>query len=292
MERKFSDKEISDFCTVTKDNNDIHNPQFMGKKSKLAIVPGMMILSQVLDLPLAYDQNFNLMEIYFSSPLSSGETVEFSYDAINQTEGIILNARRNGNNLLAKLDPTTKKEIGDSKLLTTNPEHLQNIGYPLRFDLSDGKEKDSTEAAPNIVNFERENIEDFGKIVSSNSDITDTLFAIAMSSRALIDSFAYPVSRNENKAKEEIAKIKGKVLPVYQSLRIFLPEGIQDLRGGKLEFYNDVNVKKRDITFDLKCQNDGRTLYFAQYSLKAMTERVLIRYAKDDPKKDPIKILC
>jgi len=69
----FRDTEIIEFCRVTLDSNEIHDPIFMAKLDKRVIVPGMFTLSKTVNFSADFLKNHaNSMKVLFNSLLSSG----------------------------------------------------------------------------------------------------------------------------------------------------------------------------------------------------------------------------
>ena len=81
--------------------------------------------------------------------------------------------------------------------------------------------------------------------------------------------------------EEEISRMlngKNGNLPVYNSLKIFIPNGIQKITKEDIGFLTKGEIKgKRDITSYVECKQQENLIYRAKYELKAISEDMIIK---------------
>ncbi len=247
----FSDADIALFCDATLDNNAIHNPEFMRSIGKYAIVPGMMTLLSAVAIEPEFLKNASSIKAYFSSMLNSGEEVSIGTKAVANDE-IVLYAYRGQDNLLKRDDAYSRIERGKIR-----------IGESFK-----GVERKFIAV--------QEQIDSFSGVINARSDIARFLFAIAYSSKALLDSLSLPQTEDEENVKK---RMKGR-LPAYNSLSI----GINSMAVSGHEFVYKTSGEtegKRDLTCQVNCWNNGKVLYTATYTASAMLEGALMKFAKD-----------
>lgn len=260
----FTDAAISEFCRVTHDDNYIHDGAIMRERyGKLAIVPGLLTFSYAASAAgrlLAYS---NRADIYFRA-LHSGELIVpgFSLPRGDTLESRV-SAFRKGEDVL-QLD-----EQRYTRLYTDN-------GY--RAPCFDGVRR--------CFALEPDELEAFAGIMDrEGNDITGFLFSFAQSSRALLASLRSPESPQEEELHYAV-KEAGPGFPVYLSLQLHIPGPIRGAEAHQpIEFVTlGETAGKRDVSFRVRCEQNGAVLYTSSALLRIVPERVIIeRVARDIP---------
>ncbi|MBI2667703.1 hypothetical protein HYX17_02935 [Candidatus Woesearchaeota archaeon] len=254
----FDDLTISDFCRVTLDGNQLHNPEFMKENGKLAIVPGMLPFTYAVNLARSFLLDANIIEVYFSSFLSSHNPldIEIKENISNPLERII-SANSNGQDIFSN-----KKDY--TRLLRTD-EPIKDVmigGSNLELKLT------------------KEQLKRFSELIKSEDDyISRFLFAIAYSSFALLKSLTEPQNQKETDISREFNESDS--LPVYSSLRIYIPDGIKRINPAKCIRYRTNLDKegKRGIFFKIMCEQNN-LIYYADYKLNIIPRKIIMRMAK------------
>jgi len=101
----FTDAEIIEFCKATKDTNELHRPDFMGKMGKRVIVPGMFALSKTLVLDPEYlKTRVNYISVLFNTLLSSGDFATLSSSPVAGDPDVVRLSAINHKDTLASRD--------------------------------------------------------------------------------------------------------------------------------------------------------------------------------------------
>ncbi len=272
MEHIFTDENISNFCKLTRDMNDLHNPEFMREKGKLAIVPGMLILTYTANIAGDFLMSrANNIEAYFNSFLSSGEEVDLYAISrpLKPLERILF----------------AYKDNGSEEILSSGNNHS-------RLYQSDSTGYKSFEGVKREFGTTSKEIGEFAnKIKAKNEDIAGFLFSIAFSTNALFESVVDPQSEKEKEVSSIFNNTEEnkKILPAYKSFKIFMPDGFRSVDPGMtLDYITDINkvgTKGRDFMLDIECRQEDNILYRSVYELVAIPKKILIRRASNIPYK-------
>ncbi len=265
----FTHEDISDFCELTGDDNGMHNPDIMGKFKKEPIVPGMQLLTRAAKLVGPEFERVKQYDFYFGMPVSANESLRLVVNEMNDFPySAKISIFANGSDALAVKDNTSG--FNETLSLAT----VENYD-------GDG----SVELYPPV---------DAGESFAKTSGIDDKrinnfLYAVALSSQALLKRIKFPKQDNELEKKLHddmypTDRNKELILPVYTAFHITAPHGaiLIDINDG-LNFntrLEQVQNSKRDFIFYLSCSQE-RVLYTGVYGLKAIPAKILRRGAKD-----------
>lgn len=258
-EVSFTDKDISDFCSTTQDDNVLHNSDFMKEHGKLPIVPGMLIFTYAANLAEDFLRNSaNFIEIYYGLPLSSDEPVIISSTPEKPLE-VRLSVQKNGEDLLSSGDNYSRLLKAEQ---TYKPKSLSRT-FPLDLDPSD--------------------IDKFADLINAKEDNVGFLFAFAYSSHALLESIRNPSTQVEIHLNQMINN--DGILPVYRSSTIYLPDGIQGIDSRTIYYRTHMEqTGKRNFVFYVECVQNGNLLYNAISSIIPISEKIMMRkIAKNIP---------
>ena len=257
----FKDSEIIAFCEATKDTNEIHDPEFMRKIGKRAIVPGMMAFSNTVNLSSDFlKTQADSIKVLFNSLLSSGDfvTLTATPNPVNPFE-IRLSAYNHMDTLTTKDDYTRIFKSGRSF-------EINFIGIVRKLPV------------------EHSQIECFTRLTgASDCQVSNFLFAVAYASRALFDSIDHPETETE-KEIDELINRNSKVSPFYQSLEIYIPtpfpvmetKGFLDYR---IHFVREKICKL--YTAYICCEQNDRVIYHSIYKLVGIPDSIILRMAKE-----------
>lgn len=276
----FSDENVMNFCEVTEDSSIHHKPDAMKEKGKLAIVPGMYILALAASQAEGFLQNQNTKaEVYFGAPSCIGDSIDFDVakrengpkpDEVEPEIARLLTSN-NGIDVLCapKQEVERKQELESQDVRYTR---LLNIG----------------EMPPEIEGYKRilipknDSLGRFAKLANREPDsLTELLFAIAYSSRALLRGVGEPLTDGEKVARDAM----GKLIPVYLSLDLFIPKERPRIEVNRGIHYTvrTENIAKKKFTYVLDCHTSNSRLYYAVYRLRATQEKLVLEMARDIP---------
>ncbi|MEI6899814.1 MAG: MaoC family dehydratase [Bacteroidota bacterium] len=259
----FSDHEIVDFCSATKDTNEIHNPEFMEKLGKRVIVPGMLALSRTLNLEVDHlKSKVNCIHVFFNSLLSSGDFATLCTAPVpDRTSGIKLSAINHVDTLTTKSD------------------------YTKMYWNSDGV---GNEVFPGILRslpVESWQLRHFSNLVGCNDhDINNFLFSIAYASQALLKSIDEPESEVEQEIGRVINSPGSRISPFYQSLEILFPHPFPVFTPGSyLDYYTHFVQEKPNklYTAHLRCESWKQPVFHARYKMMGIPDIIILRMAKE-----------
>jgi hypothetical protein len=270
----FSGELVKEFCKATEDDNFLHNPEEMRERGKLAIVPGMYILAIAAAnaQKVFLDQNTK-MEVYFGAPTSVGDEVNFGV------------AKRESNNEL--------REHEIARLFTEN-NAIDVLCAPQQESKEDLEKQDVRytrllaidEMPPEIEGYKRilaaikQPLEVFTRLMNTGAkEFNEVLFSICYSSRALLRSAREPFTNGEREAKDLI----GKLIPVYQSLELYIPRKRPRVEGSLHYTAQTEKISKNKFAFRLDCHALHGRLYQESYKIRATHEKLALRMAKNLP---------
>jgi hypothetical protein len=259
----FGEPDIIAFCKATKDTNQIHDPEIMTPLGKHVIVPGMFVLTSVINLSADFlKTKTNTIRVVFNSLLSSGEFVTLcSVPDPECPDQMRLSAINHKDTLTSKNEYTRlcRREVTGSK-----PE-----GGILR----------RLETAP-------DQLERFSQLIGADDkDVANFLFAVAYASQALLKS----VNQPETEVEQEIDRLIHsdlKISPFYHAFEISFPGEFPIFHPeGFLDYYVrfERGKKERAYIAHLRCEHDGRTLFHATYDLLGISDLVILRMARQIP---------
>jgi hypothetical protein len=264
MQKKviFRDSDIVEFCTATRDDNEIHEPEFMANLGKRVIVPGMLAFSSVASLASGFlKSKATNITVVFNSLLSSGEfaALEVIPDHEDDPGEIRLSAINHKDTLTAP-----DRYTG----LFCRGTHLPSIltGRRKSLDFSEGQ------------------LNAFSRLTGNDDPVSaGFLFAVAYASQALILLIEAP----ENDVEKEIDDLinrNNKVSPFYQSLEIDIASPFPVIVPGEpLEYLLSFEREKprRVYLANVKCEQGGRLIYQSRYKLVGIPDSIIYRMAKD-----------
>ncbi|MBI2133167.1 MaoC family dehydratase [Candidatus Woesearchaeota archaeon] len=246
----FSDSDIEHFCGATGDTNALHNSAFMRQHGKLAFVPGMMTLLYAVNLASTFLTDGCNLYAHFGSPLFSGEKAVIYAKTFSPGE-YRLYAMSGGSDLLSS-------NSGYSGIMIERKEHVEVQGIERKLAVSQSQ------------------LIDFSVPIRVGNNVSNLLFAVAYSSRALLEGLMNPKGEGEENVHEWM---EGR-LPVYASLslqveRILIPKG-------ELAYVTNAEASgKRDLVCRVSCSHAGNRIYTATYAAKAIAERTIIGMARN-----------
>ncbi len=295
---QFTEENVIKFCEVTEDSSIHHKPDAMKEKGKLAIVPGMYILALAASQAERFFQNQNTKaEVYFGAPTSVGDSVNFDVAGRenggnpNKGEPEIAGPQNDvGQN------PAIELKVNEIARLLTESNGIDVLCAPKQEvdsqDVRYTRLLNIGEMPPEIEGYKRilipkdDFLGRFAKLINREPDnLTELLFAIAYSSRALLRGVGEPVTDVEKVARNAM----GKLIPVYTSLDLFIPNERPriEVKGGIHYTVRIENIAKKKFTYTLDCHTEKGRLCHAVYRLRATKERFVLEMAKDIPKPSP-----
>jgi hypothetical protein len=274
MERRkviFSDTEIVEFCNATKDTNELHNPEFMGKMGKRVIVPGMFALSRTVNLSAGFlKSHSNVIKVIFNSLLSSGDFVT----------------------LCTIPNPEDPSEVRLSAI--NHKDTLASRDEYARLFRSDRKFENFIEGIHHKIEVDSHQVECFkGLIGASDQDVANFLFAVSYTSKALLNAIDHPETEVE-KEIDGVINRNSKTSPFYQSLEIHIPSPFPVFTiGSAIDYYihYEREIACKLYTAHVRCEIDGKIIFYSQYKMGGIPDQVILRMAKDaHPQKKIIPI--
>jgi len=255
----FDREMIERFCRITRDENLIHNWNFMvGKCGKFPIVPGLEVLASFGDsIKEGLANGANYLDVKFGNFLSANEGARLEFSGGD----LSVYANDSDGNILSKGDE-------GSRLCLVKEHEVDNY----------------ESSSQTHLDFETNDLEDFADLLKiRDRGIRDSFFSLSLASGALFDRMRNPENEVEEDWSDKYFKGDRKVLPVYDSIRVFLPSrdtlrlssnGFDFLVSGK-------KLGKRDYRFLVNCREGDFPIYTAELDVKAMREDMLIRGARD-----------
>jgi hypothetical protein len=261
----FTDSEIVDFCKATKDTNELHNPEYMGKMGKRVIVPGMFALSRTINLSSdLLKSQANVIKVMFNSLLSSGDFVT----------------------LCTIPDPENLYEVRLSAI--NHKDTLASKDNYARLFRSERKFEDFIEGIHHRIDLDIQQVECFKRLISSSDpDVANFLFAVAYTSTALLNAIYYPETEVEKEIDGVINRVtnrNSKVSPFYQSLELHVPSPFPVFTPGShidyfIHYQREIPCKL--YTAHVRCEIDGKIIFHSQYKMGGIPDLVILRMAKD-----------
>ena len=257
----FTDAEIVEFCKATKDTNELHHPDFMGKMGKRVIVPGMFALSRTLVLSADHlKTQANYIRILFNTLLSSGDFATLSASLVP------------GNPDVVRLSAINHKDTFASPEEYSKMMHVEN-GLEMEF-----------QGILRRLEIDPWQIETFIKLVGTTDiEVARFQFAVAYASHALLKSIDEP----ETEVEQEIDRLingKSQISPFYQSLEIYIPSPFPVFTpGSAMDYYIHFEREKamRLYSAYVRCESDGMVIFRSKYTLMGIPDRIILRMAKD-----------
>jgi hypothetical protein len=264
----FTDSEIVEFCKATKDTNELHNPEFMGKMGKRVIVPGMFALSRTVNLSAGLlKSQSNVIKVLFNSLLSSGDFVT----------------------LCTVPDPHDPSEVRLSAI--NHKDTLASNDEYARMFRSEKKFVGFIEGIHHRIEMETQQIECFKRLIEADDrDVANFLFAVSYASKALINAIDDPATETE-KEIDGVINRNSKISPFYQSLEIHIPTPFPLYEPGPpvdyIIHYERVIPCKQYIAH-VRCEIDGKTIFYSKYRMGGIPDLVILRMAKDAHPHKPV----
>lgn len=257
----FTDSEIVEFCKATKDTNELHNPEFMGKMGKRVIVPGMFALSRTVNLSAdLLKSQVNVIKVLFNSLLSSGDFVTLCIISNPEDPCEVRLSAINHKDTLASKDDYT------------------------RMFRSDRGFENFIEGILHRINVNSQQIQSFTRLIGANDpDVANFLFAVSYGSQALLNAIDYPETEIEKEIDGAINR-NSKVSPFYQSLEIHIPSPFPVfIPGLPIDYFIHY---ERETAFKLyvahvRCEIAGKIIFHSQYKMGGIPDLVILRMAKD-----------
>jgi hypothetical protein len=257
----FTDSEIVEFCKATKDTNELHNPEFMGKMGKRVIVPGMFALSRTVNLgnDLVKSQ-FNVIKVLFNSLLSSGDFVTLC--TIPNPE----------DPLEVRLSAINHKDT-----LASNNEYA-------RMFRSERKFENFIEGIHHRIDMDVQQVECFRQLIGpGDPDVANFLFAVSYASKGLLNAIDCPQTEIE-KEIDAVINRNSNVSPFYQSLEIHIPAPFPVwIPGSPIDYFihYERETAYKLYTAHVRCEIDGKIIFHSQYKMGGIPDIVILRMAKD-----------
>jgi hypothetical protein len=257
----FTDGEIVEFCKATKDTNELHNPDFMGKIGKRVIVPGMFALSSAINLNTAFlKTRANYIKVLFNTLLSSGDFSTLSAEPEKSDPSVVrLSAVNHKDTLSSNEDFSRMMQSGDGL-----KKEFQGILRRLPIDPWQ--------------------TETFRKLIgTTDSPFVNFQFAVSYASHALLKSIDQPESDVEREI-DRLINGRSQVSPFYQSLEIYIPEPFPVFSMGPvLDYHIHFEREKamRLYSAYVRCESNGKMVFRSKYLLMGIPDRIIIRMAKD-----------
>ena len=257
----FGEKEIIEFCSVTKDTNQIHNPEIMAGLGKQVIVPGMLALSFIINLSAEFlKTKANAVSVHFNSFINSGDTVILGSLTIPGLPGEIKLSAIHKEDTLASKD-------GYSRIHSQLPDSFLNHQGSLQ-----------------RIEVTNEQVEKFSSLIgATDPDVARFLFAVAYASHALLKCIRHPKTEVEKEIDQLINSDRG-VSPFYHALRIGFPSEFPVFNPeGSLDYFVHFEREKKNRLYiaHLRCECSGKIVFHARYNLKGIADAVIIRMAKE-----------
>jgi len=256
----FRDTEIIEFCRVTLDSNEIHDPIFMAKLDKRVIVPGMFTLSKTVNFSADFLKNHaNSMKVLFNSLLSSGEFVTLCSSSSDNDPSEIRLSAINYRDTLTSNNEYTRLSVKETVFNTDHKGILRRL-----------------EVKP----------EQIGKFIqligAEDKDVAHFLFAVSYASQALIRSINQPETEIEKEIDETINK-NSTISPFYHTLDIRIPHPFPVFDPvGELDYFIHFEREKLCKLYGayVRCEHHGKLIFQAHYKLVGIANQVILRMAK------------
>jgi hypothetical protein len=264
----FNDSEIVRFCRATIDTNEIHDPKFMEKRGKRAIVPGMFVLAQTVNLSGDFLKNHaKSIRVLFNSLLSAGDFVTLcTFSDKNDPSEIRLSA-------------LNCKDIMNSK------------GEYSRLSVEEFDFKTVPSGILRKLEVKPEQVRQFIQLIGSDDkDVANFLFAIAYASQALLRSIDKPETMIEKEICETITKDPG-ISPFYRNLEIHIPTPFPVFDPiGELDYFIHFECEKPHKLYGayVRCESDGDLIFQAYYELAGISDLLILRMASEIKHHQPV----
>lgn len=257
----FGDAEIVEFCTATKDTNEIHNPAFMEARGKRAIVPGMLALCSTINLSSEFLKNKgNSIIIYFNSMLSSGDFVTLCNSADHDNPGVL------------RLSAINHKDA-----LSSNGEYSRIFKRDNEFEVT-------FQGLCKSLPVNREMIDEFSKVTGgTDPDVSRFLFAVAYTSQALLKCIENPQTEVETEIDKVINRNSG-ISPFYHTLEIHRPTPFPFFEPeGFLDYFIHFTTEKQNRLYNahVRCECRGQLIFHSRYKMIGVSDTMIYRMAKD-----------
>jgi hypothetical protein len=261
----FTDSEIVEFCKATKDTNELHNPDFMGKMGKRVIVPGMFALARTVNLSTDFlKSQASVIKVMFNSLLSSGDFVT----------------------LCTIPDPGNPYEVRLSAI--NHKDTLASKDDYARMFRGDRKFEDFIEGTRHRTDLDIQQVESFERLINATDpDVSNFLFAVAYTSKALLNAIYYPETEVEKEIDgiiNRVTNLNSKTSPFYQSMELLIPSPFPVVKPGAyidyfIHYQREVPCKL--YTAHVRCEIDGKIIFHSQYKMGGIPDMVILRMAKD-----------
>jgi hypothetical protein len=260
----FTDQAIVDFCKVTRDTNEVHDPAFMGKLHKRVIVPGMFAFTSTVNLTSEFlKTRAGMIRVFFNTLLSSGDFADLIAIPEHGDPDRIRLSAVNHKDTLASQEEYTHIERGTGAFIP------QTEGCVLSLPVS------------------CDQVRTFASLTGcTDPEVKGFLFSVAYASHALFERIACA----ETEIEQEIDRLingESKVSPFYHMLEIFLPDPFLPMKcDGVIDFriHFEREKKNRNYIANLQCEQNGSIIYRSVYKLVGIPDAIILRMAKNKNK--------
>jgi hypothetical protein len=233
----------------------------MGKMGKRVIVPGMFALSRTVNLSSDFlKSQANVIKVIFHSLLSSGDFVT----------------------LCTVPNPEDPFEVRLSAI--NHKDTLASKDDYARMFRSEKKFENFIEGIRHRIDLDTDQIACFKRLISATDpDVSNFLFAVAYTSRALLDAIDYPETEIE-KEIDGVINRNSNVSPFYQSLEIHIPSPFPVFTpGSSIDYFihYEREIPCKLYTAHVRCEIDGKIIFHSQYKMGGIPDLVILRMAKD-----------
>src|SRR3989344_549558 len=248
----FSESTVREFCTLTGDDNSIHDPGWMRQQGKRPIVPGMLTFLYAAQLAKEHwADGKTSASVYFGDLLHADEGVTFR--SLPDGLEVRLSAEVEGKDIL-EADGRYTQLVRGKKGLPVGGHRSQNM------------------------DINRAVIDRFAPLIGTSPEEAAFFYAVACMSQVLLQSARAPQGSGEGAPQRPAGP-----MPLYHSIHLDFPDGIRYMQDGTLYFctrppQEEAGLRgKRYARLSVSCDHDGQVIYAAQACVKLVDPRVLMR---------------
>lgn len=261
----FSSEAVSVFCHATRDFNIVHDVNYMHPKGKKVIVPGMLLLTDLLSDcwdKIFTDKTPDYVKVFFNSIVSEAEKVELHCRPLAGKDRHWQLTAMNGKDCFALHDQISYVCHKEERSLSTRKGILRTLPV------------------------DRQQIASFNDVLGLSSPWpSELLFSVAYASMALQKAIDYPESEVEYEINHLLDKTLNPncVSPFYQSLEIEIgKEKLLTNLSGEMHYYIDFEREQPNKSYwaNLICENQNHHIFSARYQMVAIPDRLIMRMAK------------
>ena len=243
----YTPTNLKRFGKVSGDDNFLHNPNYMKKRGKHAIVHGMLLFTETAALSGAYLSKAPAnTEVYFGSPASPKE--ELNLKTTETEGGLELSVMR-----------------GDENLLAING-HVSRIQYDAH-----SLETHTTRTILSQIDLKR--FKRFRSLVRAAPEVAPLLYAMALGSSAIHNCIYTPQTEPE---KEMAKALSSGTLPVFTALHFYTTGQVPDLNK-TLEFKAGIEKEEKLHRLDVACYQGERLIYSASHHSRPTSLGVILK---------------